>query len=149
MTASSPPESAELPTEPSTDREPPPVAPYRVEVFYDGDCPLCQREIAMLKRKDRKERVRFTDIAGDGFEASDYGKTQQDLMAQIHGRSADGEWLIGVEVFRQVYTAIGLGWLVRPTRWFGVRQGLDAAYRLFAKQRLRLTGRCDAEGCGA
>ena len=34
-----------------------------VEVFYDGDCPLCMREIRMLTRKDRAARIQFTDIA--------------------------------------------------------------------------------------
>jgi len=28
----------------------------RVEVFYDGDCPLCMREIRMLMRKDARPR---------------------------------------------------------------------------------------------
>ncbi|MCA9152358.1 MAG: DUF393 domain-containing protein, partial [Planctomycetales bacterium] len=34
-----------------------------VEVFYDGDCPLCKREIGFLQRRDRQGRIRFTDIA--------------------------------------------------------------------------------------
>jgi len=42
---------------------------------------------------------------------------------------------------------LGLGILVAPTRLPGVRQLLDVAYRWFARNRLRLTGRCDADGC--
>jgi predicted DCC family thiol-disulfide oxidoreductase YuxK len=39
-----------------------------VEVFYDGDCPLCVREIRMLRRKDRAAKIVFTDIAAPTFD---------------------------------------------------------------------------------
>lgn len=116
---------------------------YRVEVFFDGDCPLCLREINALKWFDRRRhQIRFTDIADQDFDPNRVGKTMEQLMSEIHGRTPSGEWLIGVEVFRQLYSAIGLGFLVWPTRLPGISQILDAGYRLFAKNRLRLTGRC-------
>lgn len=125
----------------------PPVGPYEVEVFYDGDCPLCRREIAMIRRWDKRERIRFTDIAAEGFDAALYGTTQDRLMAEIHGRDAQGHWLVGVEVFRRLYATVGFEWVVAVTRWPLVRESLDIAYRLFAKQRLRLTGRCQKGVC--
>lgn len=63
-------------------------------------------------------------------------------MDRIHGRLPSGELIEGVEVFRRLYAAVGFSWLVAPTRLPGVRHLLDAAYELFAKNRLRLTGRC-------
>jgi len=126
---------------------PPPVGPYEVEVFFDGDCPLCRREIAIIKRWDKRERVRFTDIAAADFDAATYGTTQERLMAEVHGRDAQGNWLVGVEVFRRLYAAIGFGWIAAVTRWPLIRQALDAAYRLFARNRLRLTGRCQKGVC--
>ncbi|MEQ8846678.1 DUF393 domain-containing protein [Botrimarina sp.] len=135
-----------------TSRPLPPVSPYRVEVFYDGDCPLCRREIALIRRMDRRGRIRFTDIAAEGFSAARYGKTHGELMEEIHGRDAQGRWITGVEVFRQLYGAVGLGPLAWLSRAPGVSQVLDWGYRVFAKQRLRLTGRrCDAacdSACG-
>lgn len=125
----------------------PPVAPYDCEVFYDGDCPLCKKEIGMIRRMDKKSRIRFTDIAAEGFQPADYGKTRDELMAEIHGRDAEGRWLIGVEVFRRLYGAVGFGPVVRVTRWPGVRHALDLGYKFFAKQRLRLTGRCKEGAC--
>jgi predicted DCC family thiol-disulfide oxidoreductase YuxK len=119
-----------------------PAVEYDVEVFHDGDCPLCQREIAMLRRWDKQQRIRFTDIAAEDFNPAEYGKTHDEFMVEIRGRLPDGTWIVGVEVFRRLYTAVGLGWLVAPTRWFGIRQLLDWGYRVFAKNRLRLTGRC-------
>ncbi len=129
--------------------QPPPVpAGVDVEVFYDGDCPLCLREINMLRRKDKSGKIAFTNIAVAEFDANQYGKTTEQLMGEIHARVPSGEWITGVEVFRRLYSAIGFSPLVWPTRLPVVRQLLDLAYRLFARNRLRLTGRCDSTGDG-
>ena len=125
----------------------PTVKPYAVEVFYDGDCPLCRREIEMIRRQDRRERIRFTDIAAADFQAEAYGTTRDALMAEIHGRDAAGEWLTGVEVFRRLYGEIGFGPLVAVSRWPLVAPALDLLYRWFAKRRLQLTGRCASDRC--
>lgn len=120
---------------------------HDVEVFYDGDCPLCQREINLLKRWDRREKILFTDISAPEFRPVDYGKTLDALMAEIHGRLPDGTWIVGVEVFRRLYAAVGLGPLVCITRWPGIRGMLDFGYRVFARNRLKLTGRCSSGSC--
>ena len=118
------------------------------EVFYDGHCPLCSREITTLRRLDRHQRIRFTDIAAPGFDAHAIGSTQDDLMARVHGRTQDGQIVEGVEVFRRLYAAVGFRRLVGLTRLPGVRAALDASYRVFARNRLRLTGRrCEAGHC--
>ena len=121
--------------------------PHDFEVFFDGECPLCVREIRMLQRRDKSARIRFTDIAGDDFSASDVGVSPQALMDRIHGRLKDGTIVEGVEVFRQLYSAVGFRRLVALTRIPGISHLLDVAYSLFAKNRLRLTGRCTSEGC--
>jgi predicted DCC family thiol-disulfide oxidoreductase YuxK len=113
-----------------------------VEVFYDGQCPLCRREMGMLRRLDRRQIIQFTDIADPVFDATPLGKNYGDLMGEIHGRLPDGSWIKGVEVFRQLYGAVGFHWLVAISRWPGVRQTLDVGYRVFARNRLRVTGRC-------
>jgi predicted DCC family thiol-disulfide oxidoreductase YuxK len=122
---------------------------FDVEVFYDGACPLCMREIRMLKRLDRKGRILFTDIAAEGFDAGTVGLTWEALMDRIHGRLPDGTVIEGVEVFRRLYAAVGFGALVKVSRAPGVSQVLDVAYRLFAKNRLKLTGRCTDGACVA
>ena len=114
-----------------------------VEVFYDGHCPLCMREVTLLRRMDRRARIRFTDIAAPDFDAAALGLDWDTLMARIHGRLPDGTVIEGVEVFRRLYAAVGLSWLVALTRLPGIAGLLDAGYRWFARNRLRLTGRCD------
>ncbi|MBW2525614.1 MAG: DUF393 domain-containing protein [Deltaproteobacteria bacterium] len=119
---------------------------WQIEVFYDGQCPLCVREIRMLQRLDQRGRIRFTDIAAPQFEPSDYGRRMDELMDRIHGRLPNGRWVEGVEVFRRLYTAVGFGPLVWVSRLPGIAQLLDWGYRLFAENRLRLTGRCAPDG---
>jgi predicted DCC family thiol-disulfide oxidoreductase YuxK len=113
-----------------------------VEVFYDGDCPLCMREIRMLMGRDREGRILFTDIAAPSFDPADVGLDRASLMDRIHGRLPSGELIEGVEVFRRLYAAVGFGTAVALSRAWGISQMLDAAYRVFARNRLRLTGRC-------
>lgn len=118
------------------------AAEIEIEVFFDGDCPLCQREIACLRRLDRRERIQFTNIAATEFIVPP-GRTFDQLMAEIQGRLPDGTWVSGVEVLRRLYAAVGCRWLVMPTRLPGISQMLDWGYRIFARNRLRLTGRCN------
>lgn len=44
-----------------------------VEVFFDGQCPLCRREIDWLRRMDSQQRIAFTDISEPTFSPSAQG----------------------------------------------------------------------------
>lgn len=123
---------------------------YELEAFYDGACPLCLREVKLLKRLDRQNRILFTDISSPGFKAVEYGKSQDEFMQEMHARLSDGSWITGVEVFRRLYSAVGFRFLVWPSRLPGISGGLDYLYQIFAKKRLSLTGRCQNQGssCG-
>jgi len=123
------------------------VSHHELEVFFDGDCPLCTREIALLRSLDRAGRIGFVDIADADFDAAALGVEFSALMDTIHGRLPNGALIEGVEVFRRLYAAVGLGWLVAPTRWPGISHALELAYRVFAEHRLRLTGRCADGAC--
>jgi predicted DCC family thiol-disulfide oxidoreductase YuxK len=120
---------------------------YDIEVFFDGACPLCMREMNLLRRWDRHAKIRFTDISDPRFEPSILGKTYGDLMARIYGRLPDGTLVQGVEVFRRLYAAVGLGPLVALSRLPLISRMFDWGYAIFARHRLRLTGRCTAQSC--
>ncbi len=120
---------------------------WHLEAFFDGECPLCVREVRMLERLDTRRRIRWTDIAAPDFEAAAHGKTQEELLDAMHARLPDGSWVVGVEVFRRLYAAVGFGPLVAITRLPGLSHVLDLGYRLFARNRLRLTGRCRDGAC--
>ncbi|MGI9474584.1 MAG: DCC1-like thiol-disulfide oxidoreductase family protein [Rubripirellula sp.] len=50
--------------------------------------------------------------------------------------------------FRQLYKAVGFGTVVSITRLPVLSHLMELGYRIFAKNRLRLTGRCNSDTCG-
>ena len=109
------------------------VSSSKFEVFFDGECPLCRREIDMIRRKDKRDVLLLTDISAQGFELE--GFTQSELMKEIHGRKADGSFVKGVEVFRQIYRRLGFERTVRATRFPLIKHVLNFGYWIFAKLR--------------
>jgi predicted DCC family thiol-disulfide oxidoreductase YuxK len=120
---------------------------YDLELFFDGECPLCRREVALMRTLDRRRRVLFTDIAAAGFDAARLGRDHATLMASIHAQLPDGTLVTGVEAFRRAYAALGLGPLVAFSRLPLVSQLAERAYAVFARNRLRWTGRCTDDVC--
>ena len=44
---------------------------WEIKMLYDGDCPLCMREVNMLQRRDAGiGRIEFVDIASPDYDAS-------------------------------------------------------------------------------
>ena len=39
-------------------------ADERVTVWFDADCPLCVREIALMRRLDMRSAIDFVDVHG-------------------------------------------------------------------------------------
>ncbi len=130
---------------------PPTAASFKL--LYDGECPLCLREVAWLRRRDRAGRLALLDITAPGFEPADFGATREELMGVIHGVLPDGRVVRRLEALREAWRTVGLGWLIAPTAWPGLRWVFDRMYAAFARRRMRLgrlLGRpCPAHvGCG-
>jgi predicted DCC family thiol-disulfide oxidoreductase YuxK len=116
---------------------------WKINLLYDGDCPLCLWEVEALKRKDKgRELVKFTNIADEDYAAADNGGVDYaTAMGRIHAVLADGTVINNLEVFRQVYQVLGVGWLYAPTGWPLLGPLVDWAYGLWAQWRLAITGR--------
>jgi predicted DCC family thiol-disulfide oxidoreductase YuxK len=130
---------ATAPTSPPSDS----AMTWQIKLLYDGDCPLCLREVNFLRKQDNgRGLVVFTDIAADDYNAAAHGGVDfATAMERIHAVKADGTVINNVEVFRQIYEVLGLGWIYAPTRWPLVGPLVDWAYRVWAHWRLALTGR--------
>ena len=124
---------------------------WQFKVLYDGKCPYCRLEVRWLQRWNRKGHLVFEDISTESFDPDMYGLSLEDLMASLHGVFSDGRVIRGVEVFRQAYRAVGIGWVLAPTGWPLLRPVFDWLYSLFARYRVslgRLFGRhCDDGAC--
>jgi predicted DCC family thiol-disulfide oxidoreductase YuxK len=122
------------------------VAGWRFKVLYDGECPFCRLEARWLGSLNRAGRLAIEDIAAPGFDPARYGSTLPELMGTLHGVFPDGRQTRGVETFCQAYRALGLGWVLAPTGWPGLRPLFDFLYILFARYRVRL-GRVFGQRC--
>ena len=56
---------------------------FAIKVLFDGDCPLCAREIAFMRRRNSRGLAAFEDIAAPGFDAARYGLDQHAVMSRI------------------------------------------------------------------
>jgi len=109
-----------------------------MRVFYDGACPICSREIGWLKRRIPEGNVNFEDLSLLQQDGSRCGISRKSLMQEIHAITPNGEVLKGMEVIRRLYVEAGLGWILSPTGWPGLKRLFDFAYRVFARNRAQL-----------
>jgi predicted DCC family thiol-disulfide oxidoreductase YuxK len=118
---------------------------WKIKLLYDGECPLCLREVDFLKRRDAgRGLVAFIDIADAGYSSEDNGGVDfTTAMGRIHAVLPDGTVIKNVEVFRQVYEVLGMGWVYAITKLPVIGWLADALYGIWAKWRLQLTGRPD------
>ncbi|MGK7911642.1 MAG: thiol-disulfide oxidoreductase DCC family protein [Synechococcus sp.] len=116
---------------------------WQIELLFDGDCPLCVREVNFLRRKDAgRGIISFVDIAALDYNPQNHaGIDFKTAMGVIHAVKSDGAIIRGVDVFRQVYDALGIGWIYAATRWPVVGPLVDKLYELWADRRLAVTGR--------
>lgn len=117
-----------------------------IQVFYDGHCPVCSREMKWLRRKASRKglerQIMWVDIASPSFDPQHYGSsgTQEDFMAVFH--VYDGRQMHrAMDAVRALYRFLGLGvWL----NWSGYppfRPFVDLLYHLFAYFRPRVKQR--------
>ena len=125
--------------------------PEPLKLLFDGQCSLCRQGVLRLKRRDTQGIIVAEDISDPKFDPGRYALTRQDVLAVMHVVLPDGRVLRAMDAMRAVYAAVGLGWLVAPTGWPGIRWLFDRLYAFFARHRLtfsRLFGRrCESGGC--
>jgi predicted DCC family thiol-disulfide oxidoreductase YuxK len=107
----------------------------KVTVWYDGACPLCIREIALMRWLDAQHSIEFLDIApADAVCPLD----RQLMLARFHA-SEDGVILSGAAAFAAMWRVIPLlkplGFIARNRR---VLQPLERLYNRFLIIRPRL-----------
>ncbi len=108
---------------------------YPLTLLYDGACSVCNLEMDNLKARNTEGWLHFVDISIPFFDASPYGASLEQMNGLIHAQRPDGSLVIGVEVFRLAYGAVGLGHLTAPTAWPVLKPAVDAAYAVFARHR--------------
>lgn len=119
------------------------TSPAEIEVFYDGDCPVCRWEVRLYTRMDKLGHLRWTDIGSLLPEDLPTGKIQEDLLGRFHVRDlgpAEARekrselWYIGVDAFARIWRVLpGLRYFAFLFSVPGIRQLTMIAYRVFLK----------------
>lgn len=123
---------------------------WSIKILYDGACPLCSAEMQFLKRRDKKNKILLQDISKLDLQASHLGKSIEELNRFIHAELPNGKIIRGMDVFREAYSAVGLGYLLWPTKLPIIKQLADLGYFIFARYRIKISalfGRRASESC--
>ena len=109
-----------------------------VTVWYDSDCPLCVREIRLMRRLDKREAIDFISIQT----ATGCPIGTDELMQRFHAQERGKPIVSGAAAFAAMWRAIPvlrpLGLLAKlgPVLWM-----LERLYRGFLRIRPSLQRR--------
>lgn len=108
-------------------------------VFYDGGCPLCEREIAFYRRRRGADRLMWIDLSRSTQEEVAPGLSRQAALARFHVRHGDGRLVSGGAAFAALWAALpGFRPLGRALQQPPFAWVIDRAYPLFLRVRPRL-----------
>jgi predicted DCC family thiol-disulfide oxidoreductase YuxK len=106
-----------------------------VTIWYDGECPLCVREISLMRRLDSRGAIDFVNAA----DADAVCPVDRSLLLERLHALENGTMLNGAAAFAAMWRAIPvlrpLGLLARNPV---VLSFLECVYRLFLKVRPHL-----------
>ncbi len=114
----------------------------RDTLHYDGNCPLCMREVRLLQRIARPG-LALVDLHAVPDRPGE--PTRLVKLGTLHLQTAEGEWLTGVDATVRAWSHTRWGPLFRALRWPLIGPLADAAYRFWARkryQRLYGCGEC-------
>ncbi|WP_428356939.1 DCC1-like thiol-disulfide oxidoreductase family protein [Methyloprofundus sp.] len=111
----------------------------QLAVFYDGDCPLCNRTATIINHFDLLQGVAFKDLQTQADAAPQLHKyDQQVLLADLYAVDLQGRVFSGVDTYIQVFTKMRylavIAWLMRAP---GIYHIAKAIYRRIADNRVR------------
>src|SRR5829696_7171869 len=86
------------------------------EVLFDGDCGLCLRTVAWLRRLDLFGRLRFSDIDADWERLAAAHRTldRDACVAAMHVIAPDGSITAGFDGFRTLARVVAPLWVTVP-----------------------------------
>ncbi|MDX2287200.1 MAG: DUF393 domain-containing protein [Hyphomicrobiaceae bacterium] len=126
----------------------------RTQVFFDGSCPLCRREISVYRDLRGAELIDWVDVSAFSHPAEEVapGLEKRDAMARFHVKGADGRLRSGALAFAQLWSELpALRHVGRLARLPGVHHVLEIGYRLFLPMRpliQRQAKRAEVQGRG-
>jgi predicted DCC family thiol-disulfide oxidoreductase YuxK len=105
-------------------------------VYFDGDCPVCRREIAHYQRQRGAEAIAWVDASGCDEAALGAGVDRAMVLSRFHVRDSDGSLASGAAAFILIWRRLpAFAWLATLASFRPVLAVLEAGYRLFLRVR--------------
>ncbi|MEH6394265.1 thiol-disulfide oxidoreductase DCC family protein [Pseudoalteromonas sp.] len=117
-------------------------------IFYDANCPLCAKEMRLLKKADKHNKIALEDINAGDFEQRFNHIKRQDALAFLHGQQDNGEMIYGLDVTFAAWQTVGRHKWLRVLQLPGIRFLADQGYKVFAKYRTTIAGSLCKSACG-
>jgi predicted DCC family thiol-disulfide oxidoreductase YuxK len=121
-------------------RSPTPMAKTtKLTVFYDGTCPICEREISFYRCRQGADEVSWVDVRGSSDDEVAPGLSRNRALARFHVMHPAGTYVSGGRAFADLWSVLpgfrawGRLFQYRPLTWV-----LNRAYDLFLGIRPRL-----------
>ena len=106
----------------------------KTEVFFDGACPLCRREISLYKRLDKVGSVNWVDVSVQAPEDSRLDR--EELLRRFHIKNKNGQIFSGAKAFFELWRELpGWKWLGRMGKYTLVVKFAEMVYIGFLKVR--------------
>ncbi|WP_263079015.1 DUF393 domain-containing protein [Endozoicomonas sp. Mp262] len=111
---------------------------FPVTLFYDGDCPICVKEIRWLQSLNGQHKLIFENIKAEDFPQRHPELPIANLDKLLHARLGNERIVKGVDATLAAWEAVGQGWMLSPLRWPLFSTAANIAYEYFARNRHRL-----------
>ena len=101
-------------------------------LYYDGNCPLCMREVRLLERiaDPGLALVDLHDVPDTPGEPTRLVK-----LTTLHLKTADGKWLTGVDATVRAWSHTRWGPIFSVLRWPLLGPLADRVYKYWARKR--------------
>jgi predicted DCC family thiol-disulfide oxidoreductase YuxK len=110
-------------------------------LFFDGQCPLCTKEIEWLQ-KYQCGTLSFQDI--HTLTNDEYRPSKETMLQSLHLLINGKEWVRGLDATARAWSHTPYGFIVRPLRWYIIRGIADSIYQRWANKRYQKRKYCSA-----
>lgn len=111
-----------------------------LNILFDGECPICSREISFLKKKESP--LGYIDISEKEFKARGFASiSYEEAMRGMIAIDSKNIVYKGIEAFKEIYSRRGWPFIAVMLSLPGFKQFFQAAYKVFASLRPHLKNR--------
>lgn len=107
----------------------------KTKIFLDGNCIVCDLEIAHYKRI-APAKFDLVDISALDFDAKIYGLKQKDVNLNLHVLTPEGKIEIGLNAFAHIWGQVPkYQWASKLIKFPVINTLANMAYKLFTRIR--------------